>query len=56
VLANQLLLFKLGIQYIGIDDLPMANHAEAVSGSALLGQTVVKVDYNSYQLQLIAGR
>jgi hypothetical protein len=42
-------------QYIGIDDLPMANHAEAVSGSALLGQTVVKVDYNSYQLQLIAG-
>src|SRR4051794_18906203 len=29
-------------QYGEIDSLPMATHAEAVSGSALLGQTVVK--------------
>lgn len=42
-------------QYAEIDNLPMATHAEAVSGSALLGQTVVKVDYNGYQLQLLAG-
>jgi hypothetical protein len=42
-------------QYTEIDDLPMATHAEAVSGSALLGQTVVKVDYNGYQLQLLTG-
>jgi hypothetical protein len=49
-LANAAEIFR---QYTGIDNLPMANHAEAVSGSALLGQTVVKVDYNNYQLQLI---
>ena len=30
----------------------MATHAEAVSGSALLGQTVVKIDYTNYQLEL----
>ena len=41
-------------QYAEIDALPMATHAEAVSGSALLGQTVVKVDYSGYQLQLTA--
>lgn len=41
-------------QYAEVDDLPMATHAEAVSGSALLGQTVVKVDYSGYQMQLIA--
>ena len=40
-------------QYTEIDHLPMATHAEAVSGSTLLGQTVVKVDYNGYQVQLI---
>lgn len=42
-------------QYAEIDTLPMATHADAVSGSALLGQTVVKVDYSHYQLQLSAG-
>ena len=31
----------------------MATHAEAVSGSTLLGQTVVKIDYTNYQLDLI---
>jgi len=40
-------------QYAKIEKLPMATHAEAVSGSALLGQTVVKVDYSGYQLQLV---
>jgi len=39
--------------YTEIDSLPMATHAEAVSGSTLLGQTVIKVDYNGYQVQLI---
>lgn len=39
-------------QYAEVDDVPMATHAEAVSGSALLGQTVVKVDYSGYQMQL----
>jgi hypothetical protein len=39
-------------QYAEVENLPMATHAEAVSGSALLGQTVVKVDYSGYQIQL----
>jgi hypothetical protein len=42
-------------QYDEVSNLPMATHAQAVSGSALLGQTVVKVDYSGYQIQLIAG-
>jgi outer membrane lipoprotein-sorting protein len=37
-------------QYAEISNLPMATHAEAISGSALLGQTVVKIDYSDYQL------
>ena len=41
-------------QYAEFEDLPMATHAEAVSGSTLLGQTVVKVDYSGYQIQLLA--
>lgn len=41
-------------QYAEVENLPMATHAEAVSGSALLGQTVVKVDYSDYKIQLIA--
>ncbi len=40
-------------QYDEMDALPMATHAQAVSGSALLGQTTVKIDYSNYQLQLI---
>ena len=39
-------------QYAEIDGMPMATHAEAVSGSALLGQTVVKVDYLNYKIDL----
>jgi hypothetical protein len=41
--------------YDEMSELPMATHTEAVSGSALLGQTVVKVDYSNYQLDLAAG-
>ena len=41
-------------QYDEVNNVPMAMHAEAVSGSALLGQTVVKVDYSGYQVQLIS--
>jgi len=40
-------------QYDERDQLPMATHAQAVSGSSLLGQTVVKIDYSNYQLQLV---
>jgi hypothetical protein len=43
-------------QYDRIDGLPMATHAEAVSASSLLGQTVVKIDYSNYQIDLAAGR
>lgn len=39
-------------QYESITGLPMAIHAEAVSGSALLGQTTVKIDYTNYQIDL----
>ncbi len=42
-------------QYDEMSELPMATHAEAVSGSALLGQTVVKVDYSNYQIDLATG-
>lgn len=39
-------------QYANMSGLPMATHARAVSNSALLGQTVVKVDYSDYQIDL----
>lgn len=39
-------------QYNEISGLPMALHAEAVSGSALLGETVVKIDYSDYRIDL----
>ena len=39
-------------QYAEISNLPMATHAEAVSSSALLGQTVVKIEYTNYSLDL----
>jgi outer membrane lipoprotein-sorting protein len=39
-------------QYDRINGLPMATHAEAISGSSLLGQTVVKIDYLNYQIDL----
>jgi len=40
-------------QYDELSGLPMATHAQAVSGSALLGKTVVKVDYSDYKLELV---
>jgi hypothetical protein len=42
-------------QYDEINGLPMATHAQATSGSSLLGQTVVKIDYTNYQLDLVTG-
>ncbi len=42
-------------QYDEINGLPMATHAQAISGSSLLGQTVVKIDYTNYQLDLVKG-
>jgi hypothetical protein len=43
-------------QYTEIEGLPMAMHAEAVSGSALLGPTIVKVDYLNYKIDLSGSR
>jgi hypothetical protein len=40
-------------QYAEVQNLPMATHAEAVSGSPLFGRTLVKVDYSGYQVQLL---
>jgi hypothetical protein len=42
-------------QYDEISGLPMATHAQATSASSLLGQTVVKIDYKNYQLDLVTG-
>ena len=42
-------------QYTEINNLPMATHAEAVSGGVLLGQTEVKIDYSNYELDLSSG-
>ena len=33
----------------------MATHAQAISVSSLLGQTVVKIDYTNYQVDLVTG-
>ena len=38
-------------RYTTMDGLPMATHAQAVSSSTLLGQTVIKIDYTGYQIQ-----
>jgi hypothetical protein len=40
-------------QYAEIDDLPMATHADAISRSALLGRTVVKIDYSNYAIDVV---
>lgn len=42
-------------QYDEVNGLPMASHAQAISASSLLGQTVVKIDYTNYELQLQTG-
>jgi len=39
-------------QYATVSGFPMATHAKAVSTSFLLGQTIVKIDYQDYQTQL----
>jgi hypothetical protein len=42
-------------QYDEVNGLPMATHAQAISASSLLGQTVVKIDYTDYELDLVSG-
>jgi hypothetical protein len=39
-------------QYTIMDGFAMATHAHAVSNSALLGETVINIDYSGYDLQL----
>jgi hypothetical protein len=43
-------------QYANINGYSMATHAKAASNSSLLGQTVIKIDYQNYQLSLVAGK
>lgn len=38
-------------QYANVDGFPMATHARALSNSFILGQTIVKIDYQGYQIQ-----
>lgn len=38
-------------QYANVDGFPMATHARALSNSFLLGQTIVKIDYQGYSIQ-----
>jgi len=39
-------------QYESIDGYAMGTHAKAITNSSLLGQTVVKIDYTDYHMQL----
>ncbi len=39
-------------QYVEVNGYPMAMHARAESSSALLGRSVVTIDYSQYQLEL----
>jgi outer membrane lipoprotein-sorting protein len=39
-------------QYANIGGFPQATHARAVSNSFMFGETVVKIDYQDYQVQL----
>jgi len=41
-------------QYATVSGFSQATHVRAVSGSFLLGQTVVKIDYQDYQIELRA--
>lgn len=43
-------------QYSTIDGFAMATHARAVSNSSLLGQTIVKIDYTGYHLNVDPAR
>ena len=40
-------------QYANVSGYPQATHVRAVSDSYLLGQTVVKIDYHDYHVQLL---
>jgi hypothetical protein len=42
-------------QYTELEGVPMATHVAAVSGNTFLGQTVVKIDYSDYRLDLAGG-
>ncbi len=39
-------------QYMNIEGFGMATHAQAVSNSWLVGQTIIKIDYANYAMQL----
>ena len=39
-------------QYMSIEGFGMATHAQAVSNSWLVGQTIIKIDYANYAMQL----
>ena len=39
-------------QYANVEGFAQATHARAQSDSFLFGQTVVKIDYQDYQVQL----
>jgi hypothetical protein len=39
-------------QYTSLSGFPEATHVRAVSKSFMLGQTIVKIDYQNYQIQL----
>ena len=43
-------------QYINLNGFAEATHARAVSDSHLFGETIVKIDYSGYQIQLRSGR
>jgi hypothetical protein len=47
---------KVMRQYASVDGYAQATHARAESNSFLLGQTVVKIDYAEYQVQLRPAR
>jgi hypothetical protein len=39
-------------QYANMSGFSQATHVRAVSNSFILGQTIVKIDYKDYQIQL----
>jgi hypothetical protein len=47
---------KLTRQYGSAKGFAMATHARAVTDSFLLGRTVITIDYNDYQIQLVPAR
>jgi hypothetical protein len=42
-------------EYVNVNGFSMATHAKAVSQSFLLGQTVIKIDYQDYTITSDAG-